>query len=449
MGQKTKDIVVIGGSAAGLTAAITAHRHYPGKNVLLIRKEEQVSIPCGIPYVFGTVGTPEKNLIPDGVLDKNNIELLLGDVSAIDTAGHSVKLADGQEVVYERLIIATGSLPAMPPIPGFDKENIWAIYKDVPMLHKLQAKLKDVKNLVIVGGGFIGVEFADECKKAGVESVTIVELQPHCLMLSFDEEFAIEAEEKLVSRGINLVTGVKVLEFLGDGKVEKVKLSTGQELAADAVIIGIGAVANITMSKDSGFKIGPTGAIEVNRYMATSDPHVFACGDCAEKVSFFGGRPSPLKLASIAASEARIAGANLFGLRRENIGTIGVWSTAIEDLALSCAGLTEAMAKNAGYDFVIGTAEGPNPHPGGMPGMQNIKVKLLFERRTGVLLGAQMIGDKAVGELINAASAFIQKKMTFDDIAVFQIGTHPALTASPIAYQLVNAAEIAQMKTNA
>ncbi|MDP8222670.1 MAG: FAD-dependent oxidoreductase [Candidatus Lernaella stagnicola] len=448
MAEKAFDIIVIGGSAAGLTAAITAHRQYPEKKVLLIRMEKQVLIPCGIPYVFGTVGTPQKNLIPDTALDKNNIELLLGEVETVDTAGHLVKLLDGAEISYERLIIATGSLPAMPPIPGFDKQNVWAVYKDVAMLEELQANLQSVKNLVIVGGGFIGVEFADECKKAGVESVTIVELLPHCLMLSFDEDFAMAAEKTLTERGIELRTGVKVEEFTGDGAVEGVRLSTGEELKADAVIMGIGAVANIKMAKASGFKLGATGAIEVNDYMITSDPHVFACGDCAEKVSFFGGRPSPLKLASIASSEARIAGANLFGIRRENIGTIGVWSTAIGDLALACAGLTERLAQQAGYDYVIGEAEGPNRHPGMMPGAKNIKVRLIFERRTGVLLGGQLMGGAAAGEVVNVVSACIQKKMTFDDIATFQIGTHPALTASPIAYQLVNAAEMAQMKTS-
>ena len=442
-----KDILVIGGSAAGLTAAITAHRQYPKKEVMLIRKEERVLIPCGIPYIFGTIPSPEKNLIPDKVLDANRIELKIAEVTLIDNKNRVVKLADGDDVAYERLVVATGSLPAMPPIPGFDKQNIWAIQKDLGSLSDLKNQLGGVKNLVIVGGGFIGIEFADECKKAGVENVTIVEFLPHCLMLAFDEEFSIKAEDKLRERGINIITGMKVDRFEGGEAVEQVLLGNGEKIAADIVIMGIGAVANIKLAKDSGLRLGATGAIAVDRNMRTSEENIFACGDCSEKISFFGGRSSPLKLASIATSEARIAGANLYGIRRENIGTIGVWSTAIGDLAIACAGLTEDMARKAGYVYAVGNAQGPNRHPGCMPGAEDITIKLLFEQRTHVILGGQMIGSKNVGELINVVSACIQLKMTFDDIAMFQLGTHPALTASPIAYQLVNAAEMASMKS--
>jgi pyruvate/2-oxoglutarate dehydrogenase complex dihydrolipoamide dehydrogenase (E3) component len=177
--------------------------------------------------------------------------------------------------------------------------------------------------------------------------------------------------------------------------------------------------------------------------MQTSDSDIYACGDCAEKRSFFGGRPSPLKLASIATYEARIAGANLFGTHRENAGTVGVWSTAVGQVALATAGLTEEMARERGYDVVPVAIEGPNRHPGSMPGAANNRVKLVFERGTGVVLGGQVMGDVAAGEVINAISACVQNRMTAHDIAMFQTGTHPALTASPIAYHMVNAAELA------
>jgi NADH oxidase (H2O2-forming) len=436
------DIIVVGGSAAGLTAGITARRHYPDKEILLVRKEKQVLIPCGIPYIFGTVGSPQKNLVGDAVLEKNSIELLIAEATDIDREGKVLHATEG-DVGYERLIVATGSRPAMPPIPGFDLDGVYAVVKDVEYLSGLQQRLETARDVVIIGGGFIGIEFADEINKAGDRNITIVEILPHCLALAYDEEFCIEMEKVLESRGINIRTSSRVEKIGGSGKVEKVVLSGGGEIEADVVVLGIGAVANVDLAQKAGLRIGLTGSIAVDRTMQTSDENIYACGDCAEKISFFGGRPSPLKLASIATLEARIAGANLFGIRRENVGTVGVWSTAVGNTALATAGLTEGMARERGYDAVAATIAGPNRHPGLMPGAANTRVKLVFERNSGVILGGQVIGGPAAGEIINAISACVQNRMTAEDIAMFQTGTHPALTASPIAYHMVNAAEMA------
>jgi NADPH-dependent 2,4-dienoyl-CoA reductase/sulfur reductase-like enzyme len=438
----TADIVILGGSAAGVTAAITARRHHPDKRIVLVRKEKQVSIPCGIPYIYGTLGSPEKNLIPDSVLATNRIELLIDEATEIDRQDHRLVTSEG-EVRYERLILATGSLPTKPPIPGLDHEGVFAILKDVEYLRLLQQRLEQAKDVVIIGGGFIGIEFADEINKIGGKNVTVLELAANCLSLSYDTEFCTEMEELLRSRGVTVRTSATVERIAGDGRVSAVQLKDGASVPADLVILGIGARANVGLAKEAGLRLGLTGGVAVDRTMQTSDPAIFACGDCAEKVSFFGGGPSPLKLASIAQLEARIAGANVYGLRRESDGTLGVWSTAVGDLAMGTAGLTESMAKDRGYEVVAGTVETPNRHPGGMPGAVAVKVKLVFERHSQVLLGGQVRGSVSVGEMINTVAACVQKRMTAEDIAMFQMGTHPALTASPIAYPLVNAAEVA------
>jgi NADH oxidase (H2O2-forming) len=437
------DVVVIGGSAAGLTAAITSRRHYREKSVLLIRQEEQVLIPCGIPYIFGTLGTCSKDLIPDATLEKNNISLLIDEVTGIHPDKKTVTTAGGKELGYSRLILATGSLPVMPPIPGLDKGNIFAIRKDIPYLEKMYEALNKASNVLIVGCGFIGVELAEECKRNRNVNIKIVEMLHHCLQLTYDEEFCVKAEDVLQSKDIEILTKDRVEAFLGDKNVQKVRLSSGAELDVDMVILGIGAKANTLLAENAGLEIGPMKGIQVNRYMETSDPSIFACGDCAEKVSFFDGKPSPLKLASIATMEARIAGANLFAPRRANMGVIGVYSTILGDVAFAAAGLTECAAKERGYNVLVGESESPNRHPGCMEGAQPLKVKLIFAAGTGELIGGQVSGAKSAGELINAISACIHQRMTADDIATFQTGTHPALTASPIAYQLVNAAEVA------
>jgi NADH oxidase (H2O2-forming) len=438
------DVVVVGGSAAGIPAAITCRRHYPEKSVLLVRKEKQVLIPCGIPYIFGIVGCPEKDLIPDAVLTKNSIELLVDEVTDVDRDGHTIMTAGGEKIGYQRLVLATGSRPIVPPIPGAGKENIFAINKDVPYLQRMCDAMDTSSNLAIVGCGFIGVEIAEEARRRRKDSnIKVVEMLRHCLQLVYDEDFCVKAEENLRNQGIDLLLDEKVEAFLGNEKVEKVKLASGKEIEADMVIMGIGAAANTELAAKAGLEIGPTKGIQVNRYMQTSDENIFACGDCAEKVSFFDGKPSGLKLASIAGMEARIAGANLFSPRRVNMGAIGVYSTILGGTAFAAAGLTEVEARKKGYTIIVGEAEAVNRHPGCMPGAEAMKVKLIFEAGSRVILGGQVSGARSGGELINAISACINQRMTADDIATFQTGTHPALTASPIAYQLVNAAEIA------
>ncbi len=434
------DVVVIGGSAAGLAAAMTARRHYPEKSVLVLRREKKVLIPCGIPYIFGTLGSPDKNLIPDSILEKNGIGLRVGEVTRIDRAGHVVETEHGP-VRYERLVVATGSRPEKPPIPGLDLDGVFAIVKDIPFLERLQQHLAQARNVVVIGGGFIGIEFADEMKKAGANSVTVVECARHCLSLSYDAEFCQRMESHLESRGVTVRTGRRVLEVLGDPKVRSVRLDDGSELPADLVVVGIGAAANVDLARVAGLALGPTGGILVDRTMKTSDPQVFAAGDCAEKTSFLGGQPSALRLASIACSEGRVAGANLFVTRREQAGTVGAWCTAVGDLALGTAGLTEDAAVRRGFDVATASVEGVTRHPGGMPGAGPQKVKMVFDRRTGRVLGGQVMGDAVTGEVTNVIAACIQGGMTAEDLAVFQIATHPALTASPLVYALNNVAE--------
>ncbi len=440
--MKRTDIVIIGGSAAGIPAAITCRRHYPEKKVVLIRKEKQVQIPCGIPYIYGTVHSPDNNMISDKLITGNGIELFVNGVKKIDPEKKNVITEEGETIAYDRLVLATGSVPMELSIKGLDKENVYMIKKDSIYLKGLLQKVNNARDIVILGGGFIGVEFADEFKKNRDVNVTIVELLPHCLMLAFEEEFCQEAEQALDERGINVITGVKLEEVLGDKQVAGVRLSDGREIKADLLIAAVGVKPNVALAKSAGLKVDP-GGIVVNSGMMTSDENIFACGDCTSKKSFFTDNTSGLKLASIAAMEARIAGANLFGKRRQNSGVVGVFSTVVGDKTFAMAGLSEKIAKESGYDIVVGHAESPNRHPGGMPGVTNMKVKLVFNKMTGELIGGQVRGGHSAGELINTVSACIQKRMTADDIATFQLGTHPAVTASPIAYQLVNAAEIA------
>ena len=247
--------------------------------------------------------------------------------------------------------------------------------------------LDKAKNVVTIGGGFIGVEFSDEFRKRGLD-VTIIEMLPHCLQLVFDLEFCIMAENKLRQRGIKLMTNTRAKAIIGERKVEGVELGNGQKVPADIVLLGIGMRPNTELAQKAGLKIGETRAIWVDEYGRTSDEDIFAVGDCAEKRSFFTGKPIPLGLASIATNEARVAAANLFGIRRKNMGAVGAFSTIIGDSGMGKVGLSEKEATDLGFEITIGETIISDKHPPAMPNSKEISMKLVFEKASKRILGA-------------------------------------------------------------
>ena len=249
------DVLVIGGSAAGIIAAVTGKSNYPDRDFLVVRKEKQVVIPCGIPYIFGSLESSEQNVVPDKVLSKAGIELKVGEVVSIDPQEKVCETADGTQIHYEKLVLAIGSEPRLPRwLKGAGLENVFMIPKDKEYLDMILEKLQDFQKIVVVGGGFIGVEMSDELNKRD-KDVTLVEILPHVLGLVFDEEIAVQADEILAARGVTLRTGVGIQEVLGDTKVSGIRLANGEELAADAVILAIGYVPNTKLAEEAGIPL--------------------------------------------------------------------------------------------------------------------------------------------------------------------------------------------------
>lgn len=434
-------VVIIGGSAAGIEAAITAQLHYTLERLVVIRKEQRALVPCGIPYIMGTLGSVEKDELPVSLLGK--AELMVGDVQTIDREAKCVITSDGEVFEYDKLIMATGSRPIVPGLEGVDLENVFTIRKEMRYLEKLQNALTNARDVVIVGGGFIGAEFADECKKMGL-NVTIVELLSHCLYLNCDKDFCIQIEDRLRDAGVKVKTGSRVSAIGGDKRVEYVECENGARIKADVVILALGVIPNSELAADAGLRVGENHGVFVDQYMVTSDPDIFAIGDCAEKSCFFTGKSTPIRLASVATREGRIAGANLFRpRRRRNCGTIGVFSTLIGGTATGVAGLTERTARELDFSLLIGEATAVDRHPGSMPDARELHVKLIFDRNTDKLLGGEASGGVSAGEVVNVIAQAVASEMTAADLAISQVGTHPALTASPVVYQIVNAAEMA------
>ena len=446
--MKKIDVLVIGGSAAGIVAATTSSNFYPDKQVVLIRKEEKMLVPCGIPYMFGTLESSDQNVVPDMVLDNGQIELIIDEVVSVNQENKTCTLNDGSEINFEKLIFATGSSPIKPQwLGGIELENVYSIPKDKGYLDKETKAFEVCKKIVVIGGGFIGVEMADELVKAG-KDVTIVELLPHVLSLAYDEEFASRAEDALTARGVKLCCGRKVLKILGEDKVSGVLLDNGEILDTDAVILSVGYHPNSNLAQKAGLAVNKMDFIKVNEYMRTEHPDIFAVGDCAEKFSFVTRTPKRTMLASTACAEARIAGMSLFKLStvRTFTGTISIFCTAIGDDAFGVAGVTEDLAKERGFDVFTGVFEGIDCHPGSLPDTHKQIVKLIASKDSGTILGGEVFGGKSVGELTNLIGFIIQGRMTVDGLLTSQIGTHPLLTGPPTAYPLIKAAEMIAQK---
>lgn len=437
------DILVIGGSAGGILTATTARRMYPDKKVVMVRKNKTVMVPCGIPYIFGTLYDTAKNRIPDEMVKNAGVELIIDEVISVDKDKKVAVLKSGEEIKWDKLVLATGSLPVIPKwLPGHDLENVFPIIKDEEYLANMLNKLQDIKDVVIIGGGFIGVEFAEQLSKAG-KQVTLVEIANKILWQAFDDEIAAIAEQDLEGNGVTLKLGEKVKAILGNGKVEAVELESGEKINAQAVILSMGVVPNTELAQQLGLDLTRKGAIVVDEYMRTSAPDIFAVGDCAVKRDCFTNRHVPILLASTAAMEARIAAANLYGIRliRENRGTVSAFSTKIFNKTYGVAGIIERFAKEDGFDYIVGKAATMDRHPGSLPGASKVEVKLIFSRNSGVLIGGQIVGGDSVGEMINILSLAIQKGITANELSTMQVATHPLVTASPIAYP-INAAAL-------
>ncbi|NOZ64154.1 MAG: FAD-dependent oxidoreductase [Caldiserica bacterium] len=450
--SKFFDVIVVGGGPAGVVSAITGKKYYPEKNFLLIRENPVSVIPCGIPYIFYSLDSTEKDILSDEPLKANRIEIMIDKVTKIDRSKKEILLAGGERLKYGKLILAIGSESIVPRIPGSKKKGIFPIKKELEYLKKLREEVHKVKNIVVIGGGFIGVEFVDEISQLPGKNIHIVEMLPHCLLRAFDEEFCALAEEELKKKGVNLWLGEKVEKFEGGERVARVILSSGKIIPAELVILSIGAKPNVRLAEEAGLWVGRGEGIWVDEYMRTSDPDIFAVGDCAEKRCFYTRKHIPVMLASTATAEARVAGSNLYGLKvlREIKGTIAVFSTRVGNLVLASAGLTENKAKEDNFEVVTGEAVVPDKHPATLPGTRKMKVRLLFSKFSSTILGGQIAGGETVGELINVVGMAIQKRSQAVELETFQMATHPWLTSPPTVYPLVTAAmdAIKKMRSN-
>ncbi len=437
------DILVLGGGVAGIVAATTAKRCNAQKDVLVLRKEERVIIPCGIPYIMGSLRNIEEDDVPDSVLTDMGIRIKVDEALFIDEKSKMVKTKDGTDISYEKLILATGSEPIIPRwLEGTDLQNVCTIRKDKKYLEGILSKLKTCKKVIVVGGGFIGVEIADEINKLH-KDVTIIEILPHVLAKVFDESMCVEVEETLRSRGVKVRNKTGIKKIVGDKKVQGVLLDNKETLEADAVVLSMGYRPNTQLTENTNIQVNEMGFIKTNEFMGTTSDNIFAVGDCAERRDFITGKLNPIMLASIAGTEGRIAAMNLYNINtiKEHLGTVAIFSTSIGGKGFGIAGITENQAKEGNIDYMIGTFEGVDRHPATLAEPHKQIVKLIVSRDSGIVIGGEAIGGLSTGELVNSIGLLIQNRTNVSSLLTTYIGTHPLLTPAPTSYPIIKAAE--------
>lgn len=450
--MKNYDVIIVGGGPSGIVCGATAIKQNPGKTFLMITEEAKGLVPCGIPYVFHDLDDVSKNAMgPKPFVDAGG-DLLIDMVDRIGLDDRTIKTASGEEFSYQKLIFATGSTPTVPTfIKGYGLDGVEYIKKSYGYIEQLKAKTDGVKNIVVIGGGFIGVEVAEQLARHKDKKISLVELEKHCLYRAFSEDLALRADGEIKEAGVELYTGLKVDEIVGEnGKVKSVKLSDGRTIDAEMVIAAIGYRPRTELARDAGLEINSRGMIRVDHYQRTSKEDVYAVGDCAQTVGFITGRTENIMLASTATAEARVLGYNLFNINllKNFVGTLSVFSTEINQKVFASAGVIEQAARESNLHYAIGRAQDVDRHPGTLSGASTLTVKLVVSPKNGEIIGGEIFGGKSVGEMINVVSMAIQKEVTVYELVSFQIGTHPLLTTAPTKYVLIKAAEnaIAEIK---
>jgi len=431
MNQK---VLVIGAVAAGTKTAAKLKRENPNFDITVITKDEYISYAgCGLPYYIGGVIEEKKELVvktPEDFKLITGIDVLINhEAIDIDKENKKVKvkvLATGEvkDFHYDKLVIATGASPFVPPIEGIDLERVFTLRRVEDALAIREAvESGEIKKAVVVGGGFIGLETAENLFDRNIE-VSIVELAPHILP-GFDEEIALYAQNYMTEKGVNILTSEKVVSIKGKGKVEKV-VTDKREIEADLVIMSVGVKPNVGLAKKLGIEIGTTRAIKVNQHMETNIPDVYAVGDCAETTNLITGKPAWYPMGSTANKMGRVAGINMNDPEEKDSlkGVLGTTVVKLFGLNAAKTGLSERDAKKEGYDVVSVIVPG-NDKAHYYPGYRMIITKLIADKNTHKVLGAQVIGEGVVDKPIDIIATAITLGAKVEDLEKLDLAYAP------------------------
>jgi len=457
--SRSLKVVIVGGVAAGPKVASKIIRLNPEAEVTVVEKNRFLSYAgCGLPYYVSGVVKEQKELMstPVGMMrdpvffhEVKNVRVLnQTEALRIDRAEKRLlvkDLAGGAQrwLAYDKLVLTTGASPIRPPIPGADAAGVFSFH-GVQDAEGIRAALAEgrARDVVIVGGGLIGVETTEALAAHGCR-VTIVELLPQILRI-LDDDMALLVERHMEAKGVKVLTNTRVESFEVDaaGHVRAV-VTEKARLPADMVIMGIGVRPNGKLAREAGLRIGPTKAIEVDDHMRTSDPDIYAAGDCVQCTNLITGRPTYAPLGSTANKQGRVAAINLCGGDDDFPGIVGSTVCKVFDYCVGRTGLTAAQAREAGFEPVCALAPAPDKAHY-MPDARMLLLKLVVDRTTRRLLGAQVAGGGAGDKRIDVAAMAVTAGMTVDQLAKADLCYAPPY--APAMDNIITACNVARNK---
>jgi len=425
-------ILIIGGNAAGLTAASRARRVDPRLNITVLEKSPYISYStCGIPYYFAGMTTADElvSYTPESFERERGIKVhnhtCVNEIVPSRKRVFATRTDTGEhaEFSYERLLIATGVKPKLPDIPGTDLRNVFTII-DLQDAIRIKEALSRTQRVAIVGAGYVGLEVA-ECLQTLGKTVHLLERQPQVLP-GIDRDMAQIIEYEVQRFGVRLSVGSRVLALVGsDGHVTGVKAASGLGIEpADMVLLDTGVVPNVDLAREAGIQTGVTGAISVNSHMETNVPGIFAAGNCAETYCSIRQRPILHYIGTVAAKQGRIAGENMAARRTKFLGAIGTTVLKVFDLAVARAGLSSEQAAADSIPVVSARIEALD-RAAYYPTARKIWVKLIANRESRRLVGAQVVGYGEASKRIDVAATAITAGMRVDDLAQVDLAYSP------------------------
>lgn len=419
----SKKVIVVGGVAGGASTAARLRRLEEDFEIIMFEKGEYISFAnCGLPYYIGEVITEREKLIVqtvEAMSDKFNMDIRnLSEVIEIDKENKKVtvknhKTGETYDESYDVLVLSPGASPIKPPISGINDCNNLFTLRNIPDTDKIKAYVdKDTtKKAVVIGGGFIGIEMAENLVERGID-VTLVEASSQ-VMAPLDVEMVSTIHEHLIDHGINLILDDGVKEFKHNGRI--VALNSGKEIETDLIILSIGVRPETSIAKDAGLKLNERGAIVVDEYMKTSDENIYALGDAVEILDFVNKKPTMIPLAWPANRQGRLVADNICGKNIKYKGTLGSSVAKIFDYTVATTGNNEKILKRLGIDYEVVHIH-PNSSAGYYPGAFPIAYKMIFDKKTGKIYGAQGVGIEGVEKRIDVLATAIKANLTVFDL---------------------------------